>query len=340
MNIEEIMRMHNHEENRKSQFSGTILYATGNETHYVNSYGYANRSDRIKNTSTTRFGVASGCKIFTAIAICQLVEKGLLDFNTRVVDLGINLNQFDSNITVHHLLTHTSGIPDYCDEEFTTDYERLWNTVPMYNITSPKCFLPLFQNNPMKFQPGTRFSYSNSGFIVLGIIVEKLTGLNFINYVQDYIFKVCDMDDSGYFRMDQLPERTAIGYVGNDDNWRTNIYSIPVVGGPDGGAYSTVYDLHKFWNALLSYRLLSEKITKMMLFPHVQDNEYTHYGYGVWMTIINGEIFKYFVMGGDPGVVMLSSYYPKINAGVHVLSNVDEGAGVIASRIDEMLLNN
>lgn len=335
--IDEIIKKHNQEEIGRIQFSGAILFGAESKTKFENSYGFANRSDKIKNTTNTRFSIASGCKIFTAIAICQLVHKGLLEFNTLLSDLEINLNKLDPRITVHHLLTHTSGIPDYFDEEFMTDYESLWKTVPMYNITSPNCFLPMFQNRPMKFDPGTQFSYSNAGFIVLGLIVEKLTGLSFNDYVQENIFQACGMNDSGYFRMDQLPERTAIGYVGNDDNWKTNIYSMPIVGGPDGGAYTTVYDLVKFWNALMGNRLISKSLTEQMLFPHIQDSEYIHYGYGVWITIINKEIFKYFVMGGDPGVEMLSSYYPKLKGEVHVLANVDKGAGLIASRIDEKL---
>ncbi|GFN31440.1 hypothetical protein PCURB6_17000 [Paenibacillus curdlanolyticus] len=253
--------------------------------------------------------------------------------------MEIKLGQLDPAITVHHLLTHTSGIPDYHDEEMMTGYEEIWTTVPMYHVTSPKCFLPLFQNHPMKFKPGTRFSYSNAGFIMLGLIVEQLTGLSFNDYVEQNIFQACGMNDSGYFRMDRLPERTALGYVGNDDHWKTNQYSIPNVGGPDGGAYTTVYDLAKFWNALMNYQLLSKSLTERMLTPHAQDDEFIHYGYGVWMTMINNEIFKYFVMGGDPGVVMQSSYYPRLNAEAHVLANVDRGAGIIASRIDEALLS-
>lgn len=337
MHIDEIVSKHNQEEKGQIQFSGAIFYGTESGTKFENSYGFANRSDKVKNTMNTRFGIASGCKIFTAIAICQLVQKGYLKFNTSLGDLEIKLNELDPRITVHHLLTHTSGIPDYFDEEFMTDYESLWKTVPMYNITSPKCILPMFQNRPMKFEPGTHFSYCNAGFIVLGLIVEKLTGLSFNEYVQENVFRTCEMDDSGYFRMDQLAERTAIGYVGSDENWKTNIYSIPIVGGPDGGAYTTVYDLDKFWKALMGNQLLSKSLTEQMLFPHIQDSKYTHYGYGVWITIINQEIFKYFVMGGDPGVEMLSSYYPKLNAQVHVLANVDKGAGLIASKIDEEL---
>nr|WP_230202498.1 serine hydrolase [Paenibacillus ihumii] len=338
--IEEIIKKHNQKENGQVQFSGAVLFASGSEAKFENCYGFANRSDKIKNTTNTRFGIASGCKIFTAVAICQLVQKGLLEFDTLISDLEIDLDQLDPRITVHHLLTHTSGIPDYYDEEFMTDYESLWRTVPMYSITSPKCFLPLFQNRPMKFDPGTQFSYSNAGFIVLGLIVERLTGLSFNDYVEENIFRACGMQDSGYFRMDQLPERTAIGYVGNDDHWKTNIYSIPIVGGPDGGAYTTVHDLVKFWNALMKNQLLSKSVTERMLFPHVQDSGVIHYGYGVWITVINNEIFKYFVMGGDPGVVMQSSYYPELKAEAHILANVGQGAGSIASRMDEILLAN
>ncbi|MFF2093111.1 serine hydrolase domain-containing protein [Paenibacillus sp. NPDC058174] len=339
MDFNEIVKKHNQEENQRMQFSGAILFRAEDETKFENSYGFANRSDKIKNRPNTRFGIASGSKIFTAIAICQLVQKGLLEFDTKLCDLELNLNQFDPTITVHHLLTHTSGIPDYFDEEFMSDYESLWKTVPMYNVNSPKSFLPLFRNNPMKFEPGTQFSYSNAGFIVLGLIVEKLTGLSFNDYVEENIFRACEMNDSGYYHMNQLPERTAIGYVGNDDNWKTNIYSIPIVGGPDGGAYTTVYDLSKFWSSLMKNQLLSKSLTERILSPHVQDSEFIHYGYGVWITMINNEIFKYFVMGGDPGVVMQSSYYPEMKAELHVLANVDRGAGLIATRINEVLLS-
>ncbi|MFD0712160.1 serine hydrolase domain-containing protein [Paenibacillus sp. GCM10027626] len=163
---------------------------------------------------------------------------------------------------------------------------------------------------------------------MLGLIVEKLTGLSFNDYIEENIFRACGMNESGYFRMDQLPDRTAIGYVGNDDNWKTNIYSIPIVGGPDGGAYPTVYDLVKFWNSLMRNRLLSKSLTEQMLYPHAQDSEYIHYGYGVWITIINNEIFKYFVMGGDPGVVIQSSYYPALKAEAHFFGKCRKRSGL------------
>lgn len=341
--IREIIQNHNENYNEQepcdTPFSGAVLVSSKEEACVEEGYGFANRSDSIYNTVHTRFAIASGCKLFTAIAICQLVDKGDLDFNTLLSELNIDgLNHFDPHITVHHLLTHTSGIPDYFDEDYMTDFEALWDTVPMYKLTSPRCFLPLFTNKSMKFKPGARFSYSNSGFIILGLIVEALTGLAFNDYVEKNIFKACHMSDSGYFRMDQLPERTAIGYIVEGQNWRTNQYSLPLVGGPDGGAYTTAYDLNTCWTALLKNKLLSKSMTEQLLFPHVQASEYTHYGYGVWLTIINNNVVKYFVMGADPGVAMQSSYYPTLRAQAHILSNTDSDVDRLAAEIDETLL--
>ncbi|GBF76381.1 penicillin-binding protein [Paenibacillus sp. 598K] len=336
--IDDIVRSYNEEEGQVLKFSGTILLATEHQVPAAKSYGYANRSERIANTPHTRFGIASGCKIFTAIAICQLIEQGRLALDTRLSELELPLPQVHPEMTVRHLLTHTSGIPDYFDEAVMTDYESLWQTLPMYTIDGPGRFLPLFADQPMKFEPGAEFAYNNAGYIVLGLIVEQLSGRRFADYIQDEVFASCGMEDSGYFRMDRLPERTALGYVGEDDDWRTNIYSIPVLGGPDGGAYTTAHDLRKFWAALMEGRLLSPEMTAELLRPQVEtDEEGLYYGYGVWMTQLDGEVFKYFVMGFDPGVCMLSSYYPALRAEAHVLANIDSGAGWIASDLDEQL---
>ncbi|MNJ49093.1 Penicillin-binding protein 4* [compost metagenome] len=327
-----------HEHNESQPFSGAALVQKEGNT-FAQGYGYANRSERIQNSSYTRFGIASGCKIFTSIAICQLVQEGVLSFDSYLKDcLNISFPNFDAGITIHHLLTHTSGIPDYFDEEFMHDFEQLWEDLPMYSIQSPKDFLPLFQNNQMKFSPGERFSYNNAGFIVLGLVVEQKTGLEFTEYVEKNIFQRCRMLDSGYFRMDQLPERTAVGYIDNDDNtWKSNIYSVPIKGGPDGGAFTTVHDLGQFWAALLNHQLLSPEYTKILLTPHAQVYDQTYYGYGVWMLMQNDTIFKYYVVGSDPGVLMESSIYPENNIHAHIIGNMNHGASTIARKIDEII---
>ncbi|TCS97016.1 serine hydrolase domain-containing protein [Hazenella coriacea] len=321
-------------------FSGAILVQNDEHTIFEQGYGYANRSEQIPNTPHTRFGMASGCKIFTSVAICQLVEKGLLTFDTYIKDcLDISFQNFDPNITIHHLLTHTSGIPDYFDEEVMDDFEELWKEVPMYSIRCPKDFLPMFQSDRMKFKPGSEFSYSNSGFILLGLIVEKMTGKSFPKYVEENIFRVCDMNDSGYFRMDQLPERTALGYIDSEDgsSWRTNIYSVPVVGGPDGGAFTTVHDLAKFWNALLNTKLLNKEYTDQLLTPHIHNDGDFYYGYGVWILKRNNEVFKCFISGSDPGVGLQSSVFIKSRIQSHIVANNDSKPGMIGREINGLL---
>ncbi|TMY74019.1 class A beta-lactamase-related serine hydrolase, partial [Klebsiella pneumoniae] len=149
--------------------------------------------------------------------------------------------------TIHHLLTHTAGIPDYFDEEVMHDFEELWRETPMYQIRNLKDFLPLFQHRPMKFDVGARFGYNNAGYILLGLIVEAVTQQGFAEYVQENIFNKVGMSRSGYFEFDALPTNTAQGYVDfSDGTWKTNIYSLPAKGGSDGGAFVTVNDMVKF----------------------------------------------------------------------------------------------
>ncbi|MCR8641993.1 beta-lactamase family protein [Paenibacillus sp. N1-5-1-14] len=332
--IEDIIHKHN----ETLPFSGAVLVRDKSSV-FEKGYGYANRSEHILNRTDTRFGIASGCKIFTAVAICQLVQEGLLSFDTYLKDcLDHSFPEFDPGITIHHLLTHSSGVPDYFDEDVMGSFEELWKDTPMYSLQSPTDFLPLFQSKPMQFAPGERFSYNNAGFILLGLIVEQRSGMAFTDYVESRIFQKCGMLDSGYYRMDQLPERTANGYIDQDDRtWRTNIYSLPIKGGPDGGAFTTVCDLIKFWDALFNHQLLSPEITNRMLIPHEQEGEQTYYGYGVWILKRDNKIFKYFVMGSDPGVIMQSSVYPESKIHAHIIGNINKGAGMIAGKIDEVI---
>ncbi len=303
------------EQNQKLPFSGVIFIRESKETLLAKGYGLANKAEAIPNKVDTRFGIASGAKIFTAVAICQLVEQGLLSFETYLKDcLSLPFAGFDPTITVHHLLTHSSGIPDYFDEEVMDDFEALWREHPMYRFRAPLDFLPLFQNQPMKFKPGKRCAYNNAGFIVLGLVVEQLSGMPFTRYVEQHIFGKAGMTDSGYFPMDQLPDRTAYGYIPEgEDQWRTNIYAVPIIGGPDGGVFTTVLDMAKFWDSLLGNKLLNQTTTEQMLTPHLAvewKSPDIYYGYGVYMLNESGKVVAYQVEGGDPGVEFFSCIYP------------------------------
>ncbi|WP_010676507.1 serine hydrolase domain-containing protein [Bacillus timonensis] len=323
---------------KESNFSGVVLAKQKNDKLIEFAYGYSNRAEEVTNKIDTRFGIASGCKLFTAIAICQLVEKGLVTVDTKLKDcLEIELPNFDERITVQHLLTHTSGVPDYFDEEVMDDFEELWKENPMYLIRGLKDFLPLFQDQKMMFQPGEKFHYNNAGYILLGLIIEEKTGKTFTNYVMENIFKPCEMEDSGYFSLDSLPKNTALGYIDNEEDgtWRTNMYSIPVKGGSDGGAFVTATDMLKLWDGLLDGKLLSKEMTKLLVTPHAQAEDDEYYGFGIWISKRESEIYKYHVMGYDPGVSFASSYYPDTGITLVIPSNQSYGPHDVTDIFEE-----
>ncbi|WLR42187.1 serine hydrolase [Bacillus carboniphilus] len=321
-------------------FSGSIKVNKYKKTVIEESYGFANRSEQIKNHLHTRFGIASGCKLFTAISICQLVEAGKLTFETKLKNcLNIDLSHWDEEITVHHLLTHTSGIPDYFDEDEMDDFEELWVKTPMYHIRSLQDFLPLFMNKGMKSKVGEKFHYNNAGYILLGLVVEQVSGQYFTDYIEENIFRRAGMNDSGYFEMDRLPEKTALGYIDfQDGSWKTNTYSLPVKGGSDGGAYVTACDMIRFWEALINHQLLNKSITDLLLNSHVQVREEGYYGYGVWIKRKNNQLLKYHVMGYDPGVSFHSAYYPSSSHTLAVCSNKSDGAFDMMKVMEEELI--
>ena len=322
-----------------NSFSGTVLVTSKDDVLASTSFGYANRAEQWNNHAGTRYGIASGCKIFTAIAICQLVEEGKLSLDTKLLAcLDTVFPHFDKDITIHHLLTHTSGVPDYFDEEVMEDFEELWIERPMYHMRRLHDFLPLFQDGYMKFAPGERFHYNNAGFILLGLIIENISGIKFTDYVQTRIFDKADMKDSGYFAFDSLPGNTATGYIDMEDGtWKTNIYSLPVLGGSDGGAFVTAPDMIKLWDALMNYKLLGETLTTRLLTPHAEGEDDDCYGYGVWIEKKEQSVFKYHVMGYDPGVSFHSAYYPASDITLAVCANVSAGAYSIMMGIEKEL---
>jgi CubicO group peptidase (beta-lactamase class C family) len=313
-----------------NEFSGVIQIRKHGAVAFESAYGLANRADQIPNRIDTRFAMASGCKIFTAVAACQLVDRGLLSFDARLCDcLDIRFPHFDPKVSVHHLLTHTSGIPDYFDEQMMDDYADLWRERPMYTIRSPRDFLPMFQNEKMRFAPGERFYYSESGFITLGLIVEHLSSLSFKDYIRKNIFEPAGMTDSGYFATDQLPPRTALNYIYDKEtgSWRTNIFAVPIIGAPDGGAFTTAPDMSGFWRALNERRLLNEPTTQQLLTPYVRaesEGADMYYGYGVWITRRDDHVVCYGVQGYDPGVAMRSTVFPAQSLEITMLGNTSE----------------
>jgi CubicO group peptidase (beta-lactamase class C family) len=319
-------------------FSGVVSLATLASGPSVDlAFGLADRSHRVPNTVETRFAMASGCKIFTAMAVGSLIQEGRIGLDTTLAECVRSRQlHFGSEVTVGQLLSHTAGVPDYFDEELETDYGALWRERPSYRMTSVRDFLPLFEIAPMKAPPGQGFNYCNAGFVLLGLVIEELTGRDFRDVVAERIFGPCGMTHSGYFAMDALPDNTALGYLSEDESdRRTNIYSVASVGGADGGAFTTAQDMRLFWTSLLAGRVLARDWLDRFLAPSVQVAERDaswHYGRGVWLRQ-DRENWIVSVEGSDPGASMESQVWTSEGVILIVLSNTSDGS----ARVSEVL---
>jgi CubicO group peptidase (beta-lactamase class C family) len=314
----------------RDEFSGAALITRNGADLFAGCWGAANRADDVPITRGTRFGLASLSKTFTAVAIGRLVDAGKVAFTTAVADClapDFRPRDFDTRVTVHHLLTHTSGIADYFEESELeiAAYADLWAERPNYGYRRPADFLPLFADLPRRAEPGSMASYNNAGFILLALVAEAVSSTPFIELVETEVLAPAGMTDSGYFALDEARSNVATGHIpGADGNWRTNVYSIPIVGGGDGGAFSTVDDLVRFLAAVDGGDLLSPETSSTMLTPHVQFREGVSYGYGFWL-LGEGRMRAYGGTGADPGVDVHAMRWPELGVTAVLLSNVSDG---------------
>lgn len=323
-------------------FSGVVsLKLPGDELPIEQAFGFAERANGLLNDPETRFAMASGSKLFTAVGVGLLIQEGRLDLNARLLDCVRSRKfHFAADVTIEQLLTHTSGVPDYFDEEVHSDFAELWQDRPCYRMTSITEFLPLFEKAEMTAVPGQRFHYSNSGFILLGLVIEELSGQRFQDFIAERVFQACDMRRTGYYSVDELPENTACGYIPvGEGRWKSNVFSLPSIGGPDGGAFSTVGDLRRFWIGLLEGRLLTPKTLNRFLAPAVRikpEDDCRHYGHGVWLR--KGRLgWIASIVGSDPGVSMVSRARLGDRLILTVFSNHDDGAWEMVKAIDARL---
>ncbi|MDF1513531.1 MAG: serine hydrolase [Anaerolineae bacterium] len=310
-------------------FSGVISISSRQKVVYQRAAGYADRSSRVLNTMNTRFGIASGTKFFTALAIGKLIDDGQLSLGTKLSDiLCLPFDCYSSNITIQHLLTHTSGIPDYFDEELIDDFDNYKVAVPWSELEEPRDYLAVFPDAPMKFQPGERFSYSNGGYILLGVIIEELSEIKYREYVTEKILIPSEMHRSGYFAFNRLPESTAYGYIEEKQGWRTNIYDLPIIGASDGGAYTTVKDLSNMWDAFWGGTILSTGLVEFLTRPFRRvetEGEDLYYGHGIWI-YHKEQICEEYITGADAGVSFKSGILRDREIEYSVLSNTSTGA--------------
>jgi CubicO group peptidase (beta-lactamase class C family) len=321
----------------KTKFSGVIHVRQGERDLYQKAFGYANRSNQIPNTLDTRFGIASGTKFFTALTIGKLIEAGKLDFSSEVAEfIPWDFRHYSRDITVRHLLTHTSGIPDYYDEEKVDDFDNFTVEVPWYKLKGPRDYLSVFPDEEMKFPPGERFSYSNSEYILLGVLIEEVSGIPYREFVEKEIFAPAGMDRSGYFAMNRLPEGTAFGYVEEESGWRTNIYNLPIIGASDGGVYTTIHDIEKLWDAFWGYKILSKEMIEIYTAPYVEttsEGAGKFYSHGIWIRKGAELGAEEYIIGEDAGVSFYSGVIRAKNLLITVMSNTTSGAWPILRAI-------
>jgi len=326
-----------------NDFNGVVYVEKDNNIIFNQCYGYANTTFMIPNQLHTRFPTASAGKVFIATAILQLIEQRQLSFDSTIGEiLSFDLHQIDKNITIKQLLNHTSGIPDYFDESLMQDYSQLWKNTPSYNFRRSKDLIPLFINKPMSYQPGTKFQYNNTGYVVLGLIIEEITKKPFDQYINETIFVPCNMNDTGYYELDRLPKNCADAYIydTNTDSYYTNIFSVEAKGSGAGGAFITVPDIKKYWQHLLQGKLLSKEMLQRMF--HIQSNDKTsQYGYGVWLQKdkITNQTFPMF-MGSDPGVSFISSYHLEKDLLSIIVSNFENDVWKIHREIQQLTNTN
>jgi CubicO group peptidase (beta-lactamase class C family) len=321
-------------------FSGTILLAKDGVPFFKKAYGMASKGYNVPNRLDTKFNLGSMNKMFTSIAIAQLVEQGKLSYTDTLAKLLPDYpnKEVAAKITVHHLLTHTSGLGNYFNNKFMETSKDRFRAIADY--------LPLFVGEPLQFEPGARWQYSNAGFMVLGAIVEKVSGQNYFDYVREHIYKPAGMTNTDAYEMDSDTPNMAIGYTRMGPNGpvpdaprRSNIFLHSFKGGPAGGGFSTVEDLHRFAVALRGYKLLSQKYTDIITTGKVSlpRDETAKYAYGFQDEKINGHR-RFGHNGGFPGINSELRIYPDLGYTVAVMANYDPPtASRVADRVEQLL---
>ena len=331
-------------------FSGTFLAATGAGVVHSCANGYANRDFKIANMLETKFDTASITKTFTAAAVLAMVDQGRLSLGDKIterVDLaGTKISQ---GVTLRHLLTHTSGIADDADEESGEDYAALFVDKPNYSVRCCKDFLPNFAYKEPWFQPGEGVRYNNCAFVLLGLAIEAVAGEDCREFIRKAVFEPCGMRDTSFCAKDEIEENRAEGYfavrddAGNLLSWRKNIYLYPPIGTPDGGAYTTVKDLERFFRSLKNGSLISPAATAALFAPHCP---YTRANkHGIWRTgyafefISRGEqVVCMYKEGGNAGVDGITAYFPQHDLSMHILSNQEGPLWDLFAEIKDALL--
>lgn len=313
-------------------FTGVVSVSRGAEILAEGAFGFAHRAYRVPNTVDTRFATASGAKGFTALTVAALVADGTLGMGTTARELlGPDLPLIAPDVTVEHLLTHTSGIGDYLDEELDLDLDDHLLAVPVHELVRTEQFLAVLDGYPTAFPAGARFAYNNGGYVVLALLAERAAGRPFHDLVRERVFTPAGMTATGYPRSDALPGDAATGYLSDG---RTNVFHLPVVGNGDGGAYTTVADLRRFWSALFAGAIVDRSVVAELVRPRNESPGDGRYGAGFWLRPTGPGVL---LVGCDAGVSFRSVHDPASGLTHTVIATTAAGAWPVSRALQESL---
>jgi CubicO group peptidase (beta-lactamase class C family) len=309
------------------RFSGAIMIAQGGRVLVSKGYGMANLEEDVPCTPQTKFLIGSMTKQFTAMAVMILQERGKLSVQDPICKYLTDCPAAWQQVTIHHLLTHTSGIPDF----FRFDYKK--------TMASPRTlnqFVEMFKDKPLDFTPGSKLGYSGSGYILLGVIVGKASGQTYESFVKENIFTPLQMTNSGFADNLSVIKHFAIGYARRNNAYLHADYEDRSTVTADGNnLYSTVGDLLLWDQALYTEKLVSKKSLEAIFTPYTPEQFYWHgyirFGYG-WRTarLFNRRLV--FHTGHSFGFITYIGRYPDDNGSVIILSNVENASLRRASR--------
>ena len=312
-------------------FSGSVLLAKDGQVLYKGAFGTANKDFGVPNNIDTKFNLGSMNKMFTAVAVAQLVEKGKISYDDPLAKFIPDFPNAEAakKIQIKHLLSHTAGLGGY----FSQRYQKLARD--QIQTVDDMMKLAREDEKDIKFEPGSKWQYSNTGMMVLGKVIEVVSGQTYYDYVRENIYKPAGMMNTDCYELDKVNTNLAVGYhktfTDAGVEWSNNVFAHVMRGGPQGGGYSTVEDLLKFDQALRSGKLVKAETLKLLTSPKPELNS-PNYGYGF---AAGGPAVGH--SGGFLGINSNLDMYLGSGWTAIVMSNYSQGAGPVQTKMERMI---
>jgi CubicO group peptidase (beta-lactamase class C family) len=315
----------------EDRFSGTVLVAKNGEVLFEHAYGYADHAFNAPNKVDTKHNLGSMNKMFTATSILQLVQAGKLSLDDTLIKALPDYPDKDiaGKITIYQLLTHTSGLPDIFGDKYMNTPKDKLNTLEAH--------LLLFTGKPLLFEPGAKWSYNSAEYIVLGLVIQHISGKSYYDYVREHIYKPAGMINTGEYDIDDDVPNLALGYIplgGKPGAPRKTNHFILTRGTSAGGGYSTAEDVLLFAEALQGGKLLNKEYTQLQMTGKISEGGpgRAKYGFGMEERVLNGvRIVGH--SGGGPGIASNLDMYPDLGYTVVVMTNLDRAYGLVNDRL-------